>query len=287
MAELEQISINSVFDEDPADMVDFEIAFAAFLSTFLLSLNLSQSLSITAKFVGLSLLFVTLIRRIMRMNGNNQPKLRRSSMLAVDVLSVSAFFLIFYRLSEILVSILPIPLEPITLSSIGITLFVAVFLISYEKIFGDMSTWAVVTLYDGIVVGNEDSELGKQGKDLILNFYEGFNPERFPSEVNEKMQTLSDSEIGDDSLVTRTASRIGMLLGLGLYLGILFLSYYLTKDIRAGAFFIAALMMSLPIEFLYSRYGYSTYQERTDGGWRYLFTVTFLIAFYILYYRPF
>lgn len=190
--------VQSVFDDEKVNSVDFEITLAAFLATGLLANpNVSPPLRIPTYVVAMSLLFITLIRRMAVINQFALSK-RVIQNTTPPLVILSTYSGLYFALALGTYTAEVIPLTPLILALVFTFVIVLLSIVPYEFYFRDFMLMMAVFAYDKYEGSIENTKYGDRVIKGIQNTLQTslLESEDFPSEVDVIRD--SDGQPGDE-----------------------------------------------------------------------------------------
>lgn len=268
---------------DSHTLVDFEIVFAALLSAILFALPLEGYLSQISTITGIGLLLVTFVRRLaVNADYSNQERIFSTTMVLVDFLSIAGFLLISAWFAGLANSVIPFSVDIVVLAAAFAIVLSLGILAFQELVFRDLFLWVAV-LFQNKTVDNPDNEVGRLLQDLAITAFEASLAKDVGEELKEKFEGFRDKEVESKDLASKWGSIIGMSAAILIYVALGVVSYFIFGGVRGLLIITAAMFIPLPIEFWYSKYGYSDYEEFIDKINRIFLTILLIIVFYIAY----
>jgi hypothetical protein len=259
------ISPEEVFDENGTSDVDFEIALTALLATITLGTAPATEYPSILRFFAYLLLFMTLIRRIAISNTlTDNTEIFESTRIIVLSISYILIFsqvhLITYQFTGVLNSRLHLLL--ITTSVIIMFTF---WILVQEQLFGDLAIYiailannAAVTAQGGILSPLSDYLIDSAGRFIYMS-----KSDHTPDILTElQPESLEKPR-------NRKHMAIFLIIGAIIFYGLfwVFLAVASGSAAKAFVFFLAAILIQYPVDFLYSRYGaIGFYTERSGIG---------------------
>lgn len=259
------ISPEEVFGEDGTSDVDFEITLTALLSTITLGTAPVTQYPSILRFSAYFLLFMTLLRRIAISN-----KLMDSTNIfegtRIIVLSTS-YILIFSQIHSITYQFASVSnnrLHLLLITTSVIMMFIFWILIQ-EILFGDLAIYiallannAAVTAQGGILSPLSHYLIDSAGRFVYMSKSD-YTPEVLAELRPESLEKPRN----------RKNMAIFMIIGIFFFYGLFWVFLVVTSGSAAKAFvfFVAAVLIQYPVDFLYSRYGaVGFYTERSGIG---------------------
>lgn len=268
--------VERVFDDEKTNSVDFEITLAAFLATGLLANpNISPSLRIPTYTVAMSLLFITLIRRMAVINQFALSK-RVIQNTTPPLVILSTYSGLYFALALGTYSAEVIPLSPLILALVFTFVIILLSIVPYEFYFRDFMLMMAVFAYDKYEGSIENTKYSDRVIEGIQNTLETSLLESgdFPSEVDviRDSDGESDDEIGKWE---RFGGNLGVqlavfgMLAFFVTAGGLFMWLLPSNSLagRIGTFglgvfsFLCINYLMVFFRFLYGRYGIMSFGE--------------------------
>lgn len=189
----EQGSLASlIFNKNTLESADFEIAFTATLATIVLtSTPISQVSAVVLKIISISLIMITLVRRMaVSSRFVTGDDILSYTMLPIEFLTMMILFYFFYSPSEFIISSLSLNQNPVVISALLIPETIMVLMILQELLFKNyMIWWAGFAFAQAI---NSKSRLIKTTGGLIgFVAFKTSLIENLPEEL-EEMQDIVD-----------------------------------------------------------------------------------------------
>jgi len=283
VAVIDKIDKDLISPSDSHTLVDFEIVFAALLSAILFTLPLEGILAQISALTGVGLLLVTFIRRLtVNAEYSNQKRIFSTTMILIDFLSIAGFLLISTWFAGLANSIIPFSVDIVVLAAAFAIVLSLGILAFQELVFRDLFLWVAV-LFQNKTVDNPDNEVGRLLQDLSITAYEVSLAKSLEDELVEKFEDFRGKDVESKDLASKWGSIIGMSLAILIYVVLGVVSYFIFGGVRGLLIVTAAMFIPLPIEFWYSKYGYSDYEEFIDKINRISLTILLMIIFYTAY----
>jgi len=259
------ISPEEVFDTDGTSDVDFEIALTALLATVTLGTAPVTQYPSTLRFFAYLLLFITLLRRIAISNSlTDNTNIFEGTRVGVLCLSYILIFSQIFSTTYRFVGVVNSNSHLLLITTSVIMMFIGWILIQ-EQLFGDLAIYvavlannAAVTAQGGIFSPLSDYLTDSAGRfvylsksDCIPDELAKLRPESFEKPRNRKSMAIF------------------LILGVIVFYGLFWVFLAITSGSAAKAFvfFVAAILIQYPVDFLYSRYGaVGFYTERSGIG---------------------
>lgn len=270
------IPLEDILEIDREPAIDYEITFAAFLATAILSTpNVSPPLYPIAVLSAFILLFITLVRRIAFLNPYSKDVLGRTTPLLVLSTAFGIFYivLVFGSLTQTLIPIIEPRASTLALAYLAVFCLISVLL--YEVIFRDFFLLIAAFAYNnhldhqGTLLGRFALALSQKALDTTL-----LPQEDWPDEIHRIPNTeqTSPSEVPFQERILNVIGTLLGALGVLLIFAIAFLGIYLLLSsvtspsiisvIVDGALLgIAVNYLIVALRFLYGRYGQTPYVE--------------------------
>lgn len=268
--------VESVFDDKKINSVDFEITLAAFLATgLLINPNISPPLRIPTYIVSMSLLFITLIRRMAVINQFALSK-RVIQSTTPPLVILSTYSGLYFALALGTYTAEVIPLSPLVLALVFTFIIVLLSVVPYEFYFRDFMLMMAVFAYDKYEGNIENTKYGDRVIEAIRNILQtsSLGSEDFPSEIevirdsdNQPGEKIGKWEKFGGNLGVQLAA-IGMsaffITAGGLFVWLLPSGSLGERIITfgLGAFsFLCITYLMIFFRFLYGRYGIMSFGE--------------------------
>ncbi|WP_142856604.1 hypothetical protein [Salinigranum halophilum] len=267
--------VENVFD-DKASSVDFEITLAAFLATGLLAdPNISSPLRIPTYGVAMSLLLITLIRRMAVINQFALSKRVIQNTTSALVI-LSTYSGLYFALALGTYASVVVPLSPLILALVFTFIIILLSIVPYELYFRDFMLMMAAFAYDKYDGSIEKTKYGDQVIEAIQNTLKIglLDAKDYPPEVD----VILDSEgmsVQEVEKWERVGGNLGVLLAVAGMLSLFVISgivfvWLLPADSIVGRIaifglgifsFLCVNYLMVSFRFLYGRYGIVSFGE--------------------------
>lgn len=182
-----------IFDKNTLESADFEIAFTATLATIVItSTPISQVSSVVLKIISISLIMITLVRRMaVSSRFTDSDEILKYTMLPIEFLTIVILFYFFYSPSEFIVSILSLNQDPMVISALLIPETIMIFMILQELLFKNYMIWWAGFSF-GQAISSENRLIKVTGGFIGLIAFKTSLIRDLPEEL-EEMQEIVDN----------------------------------------------------------------------------------------------
>lgn len=274
------IDPKEVFNSYETNSVDFEIAFSAFVATTVLSFPRPTTSYTIIKLLAISLLGLTLVRRIGVTNSfTNSDSIADLTTPAILVISYLCFLYIFEIFAKSIAGMLPGHFDHVFLMGFLVPVSYLLLFFIQEIMFQDLFIYGALISINNYA--ETDNPIFQEGfrKMAVQALNASFAKDAIPAELRW-IHHLGEPESLSPTIWDKFGFWSGMILVSVFFVGLWTITAILFGDVFVTiAVLIAAYFVSVMVNFWYSRYGLTPIRsERPAKFDMIIFLVGFLIA---------